>query len=300
MKAFQSLHSVRAFTILEMLVGGGVVLIVGGIVAVLLRSSLTLYVKNFSANDATSRGRTVTQRLGDRIQNAVQPPVLIDANGAAVAGTGPAAGIKCLVPSSLNFYRTSGDTAATASTIKTIVNPGDSSAPAARDYIMLRWYDTVTTASGSLFVEIQSVSVSGTLATLTLTKTVQSAMDPTPASTAVIKSGQPFQIMRNVAFIAIPSGSVATLRYYSKAKSVAVDGATAFNLSANFRELAHLTPSPGQTVCLPFRYTTADQAYLDVDIRSMSLRYQKQAGSSENYFSSLRSKIAFRSILKLN
>lgn len=288
----------RAFTLAELSLSAGVVLGLGLVVIVMLQSSLTLYIKNFSVNDANVKGRAVSQRLGDKVQNAVQAPTLIDANGAPVVGNGPAAGIQCIVPSSLSFYRTSSNAPVTGVTMSTTVNATNLPAPSAGDYVMMQWYDTATAATGSLFVQIQSVSVAGNIATITLVKTIQAAMTPAAATSAVIKSGQPVQMMNRVAFVAVTSGSTSKLRYYPKAKSVAVDGAAAFNNPGNYRELSDLIPLTGQTQCFPFSYTAAGQRYLDVDIRSISNRYDKRSGSSENYFNSLRSKIAFRSTVK--
>ena len=288
----------QGFTLAELSVSAGVALALGMLVITLLQSSMTLYVKNFSVNEASVKGRAVSQKLGDKVQNAIQPPTLIDATGAVVVGNGPASGIRCLVPASLSFNRTTGDTAVSKSTLSTVVNSTDLPAPVAGDYVMLQWYDAASGGSGSLFVRILSVSVTGGTATLTFGKTIQAAMNPSPASSAVIKAGHPFQIINNVAFISITLGSKTMLRYYPRAKSIAVDGATAFNNPGNYRELAELMPSPGKTQGLPFSYSSSEQRHLDVDIRSVSNRYDKRSGSSENNFNSLRTQIAFRSILK--
>jgi len=300
MRKLDQHSNLQAFTLAEVLVSGGVVLALTLIVILLLQSSLTLYVKNFSVNDANVKGRSVTQRLGDKIQNAIQAPTLIDATGATVTGNGPAAGIQCIVPSGYSFYRTSSNTAVNGATLSATVNSIDLPAPSSGDYVMMNWYDSATGGSGKLFIQISAVSVAGSTATITLAKAIQAAMSPAPSSTAVIKAGQPFQIMTTAAFIAVTSGSTTKLRYYPRARSVAVNGATAFNNPANFREMSNLAPLTGQTQCFPFSYTATGQPYLDVEIRSISNQYDKRSGSSDNYFNSLRSKIAFRSLIKTN
>ncbi|MES2572161.1 MAG: hypothetical protein V4710_19150, partial [Verrucomicrobiota bacterium] len=74
-----------AFTLTETLIASAVGLIVSVLALSYLRVGTILFAKNIGTNLSSNELRGSLDRLGDRIQNAVNMPVLIDASGAAIA-----------------------------------------------------------------------------------------------------------------------------------------------------------------------------------------------------------------------
>src|SRR5687768_17356381 len=95
------------FTLPEVVVSTGVAALIGVVIFALANAVLHLYAKNFSINESHSRARKAAEKLALRIHLAVEPPTLVDKEGVAVPGNGPAAGVSCLVYISTKPYFTS-------------------------------------------------------------------------------------------------------------------------------------------------------------------------------------------------
>lgn len=81
------------FTLAEICIGLAVVSIVGGVAYSLMISSTTLLAKNLSLNSSSIITRGALDRIYSELNYSNRQPALINADGSAVSGNGPAAGI---------------------------------------------------------------------------------------------------------------------------------------------------------------------------------------------------------------
>jgi type II secretory pathway pseudopilin PulG len=82
-----------AFTLVEIMVAGAILAIVGGMAFVILNTGMTLYAKNTSVNVAHQEARMAMILMERELHSAVSPVQLVDEDGSPVSGNGPAAGI---------------------------------------------------------------------------------------------------------------------------------------------------------------------------------------------------------------
>jgi prepilin-type N-terminal cleavage/methylation domain-containing protein len=89
----KSRKSIKAFTLIELLMAATVFSLIGGIIYYILNTGIILFAKNTAINMAHQQARTAVIQMESDLHSAISLPQLIDANRAAVSGTGPAAGI---------------------------------------------------------------------------------------------------------------------------------------------------------------------------------------------------------------
>lgn len=84
---------IKGYTLVEFVISGGILGIVGLALYSLLSVNTILGAKNTAMNTAHQQARTAMVQMLKDLHSAVSLPSLADANGNAVAGAGPAAGI---------------------------------------------------------------------------------------------------------------------------------------------------------------------------------------------------------------
>lgn len=268
-----------AFTLVELLVGMVVAVVVGLVLFALLQTATVLYATNVSINETHFAARRSIDRVLAKVEGAPAAPTLLDSNGATVAGNGPAAGLRCLVPASPLAYQVSADVASSATTLTAVVTGLPT--PQIGDSILM----TDLGFQGT----VASVSGTGTTRTITLTSTAGSCFSPTKTGT-VIPANSKFFLYNPITLIAVSNA----LRYYPRAKSVAADGSTAFNDGANFTKIAPLVPLTGATDSFPFQYLDASRRSVDTTLRINAPTYSNRV-KTFNGFLTLRTTAAFRS-----
>lgn len=82
-----------AFTLVEIMVAGAILTIVGGMAFVVLNTGMVLFAKNTSVNVAHQEARMAMIQMERELHSAVSPVQLVDENGSPVIGNGPAAGL---------------------------------------------------------------------------------------------------------------------------------------------------------------------------------------------------------------
>lgn len=87
------IHGAKGFTLAEICVAVAIVSVVGAAAYTMLMNSTTLLAKNVSLNSSNLLARSALDRIFAELNQANRMPSLIDVNGSAVSGDGPAAGI---------------------------------------------------------------------------------------------------------------------------------------------------------------------------------------------------------------
>jgi type II secretory pathway pseudopilin PulG len=82
-----------AFTLVEVMVGCAIMAIVGGMAFLVLNTGTLLFAKNTAVNVAHQEARMAMIQMEREFHSAVSPVQLVDEDGNAVSGNGPAAGI---------------------------------------------------------------------------------------------------------------------------------------------------------------------------------------------------------------
>jgi type II secretory pathway component PulJ len=85
--------TLRGYTLIEFAFSGGILSIVGLALFSLLNVNTVLGAKNTAMNTAHQQARTAMVQMLKDLHAAVSIPALADANGNAIAGAGPAAGL---------------------------------------------------------------------------------------------------------------------------------------------------------------------------------------------------------------
>jgi type II secretory pathway pseudopilin PulG len=85
----------RAFTIVEVMISTGLMMIVGGMAYAVLNSGMNLYAKNTAVNAAHQQARSGVDQMLQNIHGSVSIPQLVDTNLTPIAApaVGPAAGL---------------------------------------------------------------------------------------------------------------------------------------------------------------------------------------------------------------
>jgi type II secretory pathway pseudopilin PulG len=85
----------RAFTIVEVMIATGLMMIVGGMAYAVLNSGMNLYAKNTAVNAAHQQARSGVDQMLQNIHGSVSIPQLVNTNLVPIAapGVGPAAGL---------------------------------------------------------------------------------------------------------------------------------------------------------------------------------------------------------------
>ena len=267
-----------AFTVVELLVSMVVAVVVGLVLFALLQTATVLYATNVSINETHFAARRSLDKILSKVEAAAAAPTLVDNTGATVAGNGPAAGLRCLVPASPQAYLISADVAASATTLTAAVTDPPMQAGDILLMTDLGFQGTVAAVSGT-----------GNTRTITLTLAAGNCFSPVRTGTAIPANARFFHY-NPVALIAVDNA----LRYYPRAKSVAADGAPAFDDGANYTKIAPLVPLTNATDSFPFQYLDASRRSIDTTLRINAPSYSNRV-KAFNGFLTMRSTAGFRS-----
>jgi hypothetical protein len=271
------------FTLGEMLASLAISSVVGIVLFSVLQAGSVLLAKNTGINVTHGNARLVSDRLLSLVQSAVASPVLVDSSLNAISGDGPAAGITFLRLASTSTYSNVNDINASATTLRLHRTAG---MPAAEvgDVVIMVGTDAATFASTDVIgfqASITGVSViSSTDSTITFGSTVGSLCRPAATSGKVILNNAKLFLLDKMACVA----NGMELRLLNNASS-----------PGSYQTLATLVPLPGEKQMLPFRYTTADRHWVDVDLRVECTAYNQRRLGTTNTFFDLKESIAYRS-----
>lgn len=274
-------RSAAAFTLVEMMVATCVVGILGVVSFALLNLGTTLYTQNVSIGQTHSGGLNATEKLMLKVAAADEVPVLADEAGATQNGNGPAAGVRFYALASAQAYPVPSGVSATDTSF-TITPSVNRPAPMVGDKI--------TMSDLGFQGVITSVSPSGSNYTVGFAPPVGSGFSPKKTSGTVIPAGSKCFLLRPSAFISVNS----VLRYYPRALSVAQDGASAFNNSANFDPVSTLLPAGTDTNSLPFQYLDTSRRSIDVNLRVRAPGHGKRINGFYT-FQTVKTTLAYRS-----
>lgn len=268
-----------AYSVAEVVVATAVAMAVGVVLFTALNTATVLGATNVSINATHFSVRRSVDKILTKVGAAAGAPDLVNADGASIAGNGPAEGIRCLVPASPQAYPVPAAVNATDTSLTAVVD----SRPAAQagDVILMTDLGFQGTVASS--------TASGNTQTITLTSTAGSCFSPAKTGT-VIPANSKFFLYSPTAFISVNN----VLRYYPRAKSVAADGATAFNNEANYMRIATLVPLNSGTNSLPFQYLGTARRSIDLTLRINTSTYSNRVRIF-NQFLSIRTTAAFRS-----
>lgn len=267
------------YSVAELAVSSAVAMAVGVVVFTILNTATVLSATNVSINATHLAVRRSVDKVLAKVGVAAGAPDLVNADGAVISGSGPAEGIRCLIPASPQAYPIPSVVNGTDMTLTAVVDSRP--APRAGDVILLNDLGFQGTVASS--------TASGNTHTITLTTTAGNCFVPDRGG-AVIPANSKFFLYSPTAFISVNN----VLRYYPRAKSVAVDGATAFNNEANYMRIATLVPLSGATNSLPFQYLGTARRSIDLTLRINTSTYSNRV-SIFNKFLSIRTTAAFRS-----
>jgi prepilin-type N-terminal cleavage/methylation domain-containing protein len=288
------------FTLVEMLVALGVSAVVGLVLFAVLQAASVLLAKNTGINLTHGNARLGNERLLSLVHSAVASPVLVDASLNPVSGDGPAAGITFLrLASSLTYTNVSmvGATATSMTLRRTAAMP----APQAGDVLIMVGTDNLSFAITNVIglqASIATVTpISSTDYTLTFTNPIGTYCSP-PATTGfiLIATANLFLLNKPACVAAQKASVVENGITLIRSELRLANNATTYNASnrATYQVLAELVQTGGAQP-LPFRYTTADRRWVDVDLRVESPTYNQRKLGTTNTFFDLKESIAFRS-----
>jgi hypothetical protein len=313
-----SRQSLAAYTLVEVLVSAGVILVLLALLVSAVLSALTLFAKNYAVNDSHAKARNFAEKIELRVHESVEPPRLLNKAGAPVAGNGPAAGVgllryltdrPCYTSNSINLNTKSVLTA-------DIGSPAGKRRLRRRDF-RVRSGDLLIMpqvrekahdygANGSVIAEITGVQInppSGgpddlVTAELDFANNFGTYFEPTPIGLTVISPDQPFFILSRSAFITVSSNGNHQLRYYPSLITVANDGQAVFDDPTKFKIIAELAPLPSASESLPFQYTDPDRRAVDINARTISRRYDARLKQMSPSFQSFHTAVSYRSAIQ--
>ena len=273
----------RGFTLAEILVSLAMSGVVGLVLFSVLQAGSVLLAKNTGINVTYGNARLAADRLLSLIQSAVASPVLVDSSLNPISGDGPAAGITFLRLASTSTYSNVNNVSASATTLRLHRTTG---MPAAEvgDVVVMVGTDATSFATTDVIgfqASITGVSViSSTDSTITFGSTVGSLCSPAATSGTVLLANAKLFLLDKMACVA----NGTELRLLNNASS-----------AGSYQVLAQLVPLTGETQLLPFRYTTPDRHWVDVDLRVESTAYNQRRLGTSNTFFNLKESIAYRS-----
>ena len=271
------------FTLGEILVSLAISGVVGLVLFSVLQAGSVLLAKNTGINVTHGNARLAGDRLLSLVQSAVASPVLVNSSLNPISGDGPAAGITFLRLASTSTYSNVNNVTASATSLRLHRTAG---MPAAEvgDVLIMVGTDATTFASTDVIgfqASITGVSVlSSTDSTISFGSSIGSLCRPAATSGNVLLANAKLFLLDRMACVA----NGTELRLFNNA-----------SIPGSYQTLAQLVPLPGETQLLPFRYTTPDHHWVDVDLRVESTAYnQRQLGTSNTFFD-LKQSIAYRS-----
>jgi hypothetical protein len=218
----------RGFTLVELLIAGGLASVVGLMTYGVMTSTMRLSAQNTVTNVSNFRARQTLDRLGEIVRFAYNTPVLVKADGTTTSGsTGDGLLIKNTLPGPYVFKNANGqaETEIPSGSTSFIVEyaPGAGvEAPKVGDYFLLN-----LSTQPELEVATVAPASSGTIAKVLITTKQALRETARPGNYSVTACRY-----RKEAYIFAPSGNQWTLRHYPRV----VSGMNYANI-ANYREL---------------------------------------------------------------
>jgi len=268
-----------AFTLTEMMVALGVGVVVSLLAYAYLRTSTLLVAKNISMNLSNNDLRGSIDQMGDRVQGAVNVPVLINTAGAVTAA--PSAGVYYdrLLGDPYIVTHPGGNGLTAAATSVTVTRSTDVYAsppiPQAGDVLVI---DGAPTTLRPRVSSVTTFAAGANLQGITITLTA--------ALGAVINwdSAQPktSKLIRREALIVMPAGTRPQLRRYHSFETT-----TNLNDPATYAVISRAVGNQGAEVT-PFSIVTAGlDRLLSIDFRVRTAAFdQVMMGKEINDFSS--------------
>ncbi len=271
----------EAFSLVELAVGSGLLVVIGGITWALFRLGLTLHSQSLAIGLTHSAGLGATSKMLMRVAAASETPVLTDDTGAIQPGDGPAAGLRFFSPASIQPYVIDHDVKATDLSMKF-----DKSASLPPPQIG----DKIAMNDVGFQGVITAVSTSGGKHEIWFASTIGSGFKPAKSTGTVIPEDWKCFLYQPSAFISVNG----TLRFYPRGLSVAGEGVAAFNNQKNFKPIAVLIPAGGQTNAFPFRYLDPTRRTIDVHLPLGAPAFANRVTSFYTY-QNMKTTLAFRS-----
>ena len=288
------------FTLVEMLVAMGVSSVVGLVLFAVLQAASVLLAKNTGINMTHGNARLGNEKLLALVHSAVASPVLVDSSLNPVSGDGPAAGITFLhLASSLTY--TNVNMVGASATSMILRRAAGMPAPQPGDVLIMVGTDNVSFAITNVIglqANIAGVTaISSTDYTISFTNAIGTYCSPPATSGVVLIATASLFLLNKTACVAAQKASViengitlirSELRF--------ANNAATYNASnrATYQVLAELVQTGGAQP-LPFRYTTTDRRWVDVDLRVESPNYNQRKLGTTNTFFDLKESIAYRS-----
>lgn len=276
-----------AFTVPELLIAAGIFGVVSTVLFSILQASSVLLAKNWGINMTHNVARMGSERLFSLVQTSIAAPILVDASLNPIAGNGPAAGITFMRMATSSTYTNVNTVTASGNSLK--LRRSDTQtmpAPRAGDLVVMIGTDRDTFASPYIVGfqgTIASVSpINSTDYTTTLSGTAGSFSNPTVASGTVLTADSPVFLISKLACVA--KGN--ELRLMNNAAT-----------PTTYEVLAQLVAKTSENQLLPFRYTTSDKRWVDVDLRVQSTNYTNRKLDTTNTFFDLKESLAYRSAI---
>jgi prepilin-type N-terminal cleavage/methylation domain-containing protein len=275
----------QGFTLAEIMISLGIFGVVSTLLFSVLNAGSILVAKNTSINLTHGDARLGSEKLLSLVQSAVAAPVLVDSSVTPVAGDGPAAGITFLRLASSTTYTSLNAVAASATTL-VLRRAAGMPAPEAGDVLVMVGTDNASFASTNVIGFQASVAGVSTISSTDYTISFGSAIggfcNPVAATGTVLLANTKLFLLDKMACVA----NGTELRVLNNASN-----------SSSYQVLAHLVPVTGQTQLLPFRYTTTDWRWVDLDLRVASTNYNQRNLGTSNTFFDLKESIAYRSAI---
>ena len=258
------LHSRSGFTLVELMVAAGMVVIFGSMAYVLLQSGLNLYARSFALNSSNELARNTLDRMTRDIHEAIERPVLVDNAGAKVALSSTpvsTAGVKFRKYAGGPFRLPLAVSATTLSV--NLALQADDPMPRVGQFLVIP-ASTLNGLPQDVYARIAAVSpaapATSSTPVVTLASTAGSFMNPKAGGGTVAPADTAGYLVEEVAYLVAtppaPAPAVPELRFYPRAMSVAVDGWSAFDSKANY---AVLTPNMASNPA-PFTMASGDRA----------------------------------------
>ncbi len=308
--------SSAAYTLVEICVGTGILMAVGGIVYAILMSSATLLAKDISINSSSTSARSTLDRIYSEVTQAnglattdtlvPKPPcILVNADGTVASTTGPAAGIVFdgYVGGPYIVGNPGSGLAANATTVKLFYSTDPLASPpipARNDVLVMdgstrALVSSCSTPSSSFSAPTPTpVPTPGVMVTVTLQSTLGTyTLPPVNSGTAIPWSSaiqQTAYLLHRKAFVVVPPASLITvngispqaeLRMYPDAENLPA----VINDSSKYvvltRDIGTKTIA-GLDENKPFSYVTQNgTTYLNIAMRIEDRQYNKRLANQQ-------------------
>lgn len=284
----------QGFSLVEICIGMAVLSVVGAIAYSMLINSSYLLAKNLSLNSSNLQSREALDRLFGEIDQGKTLPTLINANGTAAGGTGPAAGILFdrYVGGPYIVGNPAGTGLAATATTFNLYYSADALAnppvPVKNDVVIMDGATRALVSSCSPWTSALASPIpnpappQGRMVTVTLQKALGNYTNPTVSTGIAIpwssSTQQTAYIIHREAFVVVPGSDPngpAQLRFYPNAETV-TDYSDANNYVILSRCIGTKTVN-SLAENLPFSLVTQNSTtFLNIAMRVEDQQYNKR------------------------